>query len=120
MTRVLLAIASWLVPAENRSHWQREWFGELHAAVREGRRTRRLAFGAMADAWAVRHVSRSALRPEPGQREREEESMTAAGALRELIWAARRLVKARGFTAASVLTLARECHPSSTPAVSGR
>ena len=33
LTQWLIRAAAWLVPADNRDEWRREWLGELHASA---------------------------------------------------------------------------------------
>ena len=64
MTRLLLAVLSWLVPASERPRWREEWLAEMHTIREEcGRRTAlRATAGAIPDAWALRRLTATAER----------------------------------------------------------
>ncbi len=59
MTRVLLRLASWIVPPEDRDGWLAEWHGELWAVEQAGARPLAFCLGAFHDAlWLRRHDER--------------------------------------------------------------
>jgi predicted permease len=100
-----------LVPREHQRGWRREWDGEIDAAAARGLPTGRLAVGAFADAVTVRRLAAAR-----AQHERRGRAMPGKpndgmvdgvkGGWREVRRAMRSLLRAPGFTAASVVTLA--------------
>jgi predicted permease len=110
---VWVRLISAFVPRASRAAWRREWDAELSAGRERGGGGWRLALGALPDALAVRRVAHSAfpraratdihgsmLAP-PG--DGRGAGMTGIGM--ELRRALRSLLRAPGFTAASVVTL---------------
>jgi len=56
MTRLLIRAAGWLLPAERRSEWRREWEAEIWYARRDGvpsNQLRRWCWGAVSDAASI-------------------------------------------------------------------
>lgn len=86
---VIVRIASWLVPREQRAEWCEEWNAELQARADESgsRRTGR-AWGAWADAWYLRR-----------------REVAVSGIPRDVRFAARSLRRSPGFTLTAVATL---------------
>ena len=113
MTRapdLILRLAAWLVPREYRAEWLREWRAEMDAARRDGRRVFAIALGAVPDAWAMERWSRKGRTTETAMDRAKGAGMTTNTMLGAIVHEMRRslrsLMRAPGFTAASVLTLA--------------
>lgn len=109
------------MPRERRASWLREWEAELEAARERGRSPLRIGLGALPDAWTVRRLAR---RSRAGREDLRKGEMTMGGTRatepgmtsgiaagirdmgREVRRALRSLLRAPGFTGASVVTLA--------------
>ena len=102
--RLIVAVASPFVPMDRRAEWRREWLAELGAAEDRNGRSR-LALGALPDALALRKLARADRRARGRDRRRKGGGMIPGDVVRELKRAGRSLVRAPGFTLASVVTL---------------
>lgn len=90
LTRLLVRLSAWLVPAAQRDRWREEWLGELQAAP-ASLATARRALGAPRDAWSTRALRATT----PGSRDAQ--SGWSAWST-DITYAWRQLVRRPGYT----------------------